>query len=203
MSYKGKKISSLIIIVMSSLRTPLHDHQYCYCLLLAHTTDTHSSFLYYLAVNDVTKQKDLSKFYRHFFHEQTSPEKATPTRDEQRAPADHRRDHHKERRRSSERRRSTEEEERVKEKSPDPKREESSEEEPLEGGESNHDTEIVQERPSSASAAVSDLPATTETVTLEERRRVVSAKRTNEETFQSAKERYLARKRAKLTNPSS
>ncbi len=34
---------------------------------------------------------------------------------------------------------------------------------------------------------------------LEERRKRAAAKRTNEETFMSAKERYLSRKRAKLS----
>lgn len=48
-----------------------------------------------------------------------------------------------------------------------------------------------------------DVGGTTVEVDIEERRRIASAKRTDSQAFKSARERYLARKKAKLATASS
>ena len=52
-----------------------------------------------------------------------------------------------------------------------------------------------------SAAATDDVSLFPPTIDKEKRRKVAAAKRANEESLQSARERYLARKRAKLTAP--
>lgn len=148
--------------------------------------------LFLPAKNSVTKEKDFSRFYRHLLHQQTSPLPSevarTPTSEQNSKEEDRGRekavvDDHE---RTTEERETREAEEII-ERLGDtsPLRD-------IEGAQRGDDHSRPLE------------PATESTPTVvkedpEEKRKRASAKRTNEESLMSARERYLARKRAKVS----
>ena len=154
--------------------------------------------------NDITKQKDLSRFYRHLLDQQDGT--AAATADEEKAksslPLESGRRQSSESKEGEERRRVKAEgletagvdTKRTPEKEPSPQETESS---------------AIEPQPSPPSQDLSEVQGAVSTTAeqqemdSEERRRIASAKRTDSQAFMSAKERYMARKRAKLATASS
>ena len=168
--------------------------------------------------NDITKQKDLSRFYRHLLHQQDGT--AVTTADEKKAKSSlplesgrRRSSESKEREEREEREEGEEREEREErrvkvegqetaavdakrtpEEEPSPQEMESLAIEPQPGPPSQSLSEVQ----SGVSGTVEQ-----QEMDSEERRRIASAKRTDSQAFMSAKERYMARKRAKMATASS
>lgn len=147
--------------------------------------------------NDITKQEDLSRFYRHLLHQQDGT--AVVAADEEKAksslPLESGRRPSSESKKGEERR----EEQGIvavdTDKEPSPQEE--------------TESSAIEPQPSPSSRESDEVQGTTSTtveqqeMNSEERRRIASAKRTDSQAFMSAKERYMARKRAKLASASN
>ena len=158
--------------------------------------------------NAVTKQKDLSRFYKHILHQQTSgtekksvPSSPPATREENRRRGE---DTHRREERSREAgERETEEEDSGRnraERSPEAEAErkrDSVSPERLESPDKEPDSDGKDPAPASGSPAEQQ---ETKPVDPAERRKAASAKRTGDQALQSARERYLTRKRARLSS---
>ena len=153
--------------------------------------------------NDITKQEDLSRFYRHLLHQQDGTTATTADEEKAKSPlplesGSRRLSESKEgeeRRAEAERQETAAEDtKRTPEKEPSPQKMESSAIEPQPSPPAQGLSEVQ-----------SDLSTTVEQQEMdsEERRRIASAKRTDSQAFMSAKERYMARKRAKMATASS
>ena len=153
--------------------------------------------------NDITKQEDLSRFYRHLLHQQDGTTATTADEEKAKSPpplesGSRRLSESKEgeeRRAKAERQETAAEDtKRTPEKEPSPQQTESS---------------AIEPQPSPPSQGLSEVQSGLSTtieqqeMDSEERRRVASAKRTDSQAFMSAKERYMARKRAKMATASS
>ena len=154
--------------------------------------------------NDITKQEDLSRFYRHLLHQQDGTTATTADEEKAKSPlplesGSRRLSESKEgeeRRRAKAERQETaaEDTKRTPEKEPSPQKMESS---------------AIEPQPSPPSQGLSEVQSGLSTTVeqqemdSEERRRIASAKRTDSQAFMSAKERYMARKRAKMATASS
>ena len=154
--------------------------------------------------NDITKQEDLSRFYRHLLHQQDGTT-ATTAADEEKAKSPlplesgsrqlSKSKEGEEGRAKAERQETVAEDtKRTPEKELSPQKTESS---------------AIEPQPSPPSQGLSEVQSGLSTtieqqeMDSEERRRVASAKRTDSQAFMSAKERYMARKRAKMATASS
>ena len=153
--------------------------------------------------NDITKQEDLSRFYRHLLHQQDGTTTTTAADEKAKSPlpleSGSRRlsksKEGEERRAKAERQETAAEDtERTPEKEPSPQKTESSAIEPQPSPPSQGLSEVQSDLSTSVEQQEMDI---------EERRRVASAKRTDSQAFMSAKERYMARKRAKIATASS
>ena len=154
----------------------------------------------------MTKQKDLSQFYKHILHQQTSgTDKKPPPASSQEENRERARRGSKEERRRGAVGREMEEGRSRAERSPETGAERS-----RDGRSPDHlkRVESPDERPESdgsGSAPAGSPPAPveqqeTKPVDPAERRKAASAKRTGDQALLSARERYLARKRARLTS---
>ena len=149
--------------------------------------------------NDITKQEDLSRFYRHLLHQQDGT--GAVAADEEKAksslPLESGRRRSSESKEVEERRVKVEEQEtaavedteRTHNKEPSPQEDSAIEPQPS--------------PPSRESIEVQGATVEQQEMNSEERRRIASAKRTDSQAFMSAKERYMARKRAKLASASN
>ena len=153
--------------------------------------------------NDITKQEDLSRFYRHLLHQQDGTTATTAADEKAKSPlpleSGSRRlsksKEGEERIAKAERQETpAEDTKRTPEKELSPQKTESS---------------AIEPQPSPPSQGLSEVQSGLSTsveqqeMDIEERRRVASAKRTDSQAFMSAKERYMARKRAKIATASS
>ena len=166
--------------------------------------------------NDVTKQKDLTRFHKHLFDRITSgpsgsdasekdKEKPSPSKSPDKTNA---RRYSRESDQSDRRDRPAhgETSSRERERPRDRERRHSSPRRRSRTESGSQDHPPVHERTESVSSMDSVKSPTDETarqkeIEKEERRKVASAKRTDEEAQLSARERYLARKKMKLSGP--
>lgn len=171
--------------------------------------DWYSHCCFYLEQNDVTKQDDLSRFYRNMFERKTSGQPTTSEQDKREEMTHVRpRQHHNDIPQTpviEKQVNSNKEDEEGKDSTSTMEQEEEendvtekeSETQDIQSDQELSDNDSTSEQTTLPVPTVESPPVET----LEERRKRIFAKRTDEDAALSAKERYLARKRAKLSQP--
>lgn len=182
------------------------------------------------AANDVTKQKDMTRFHKHLFNQIASDHSDVKVTDKDKEKREKQPDRSSTHRAADgapsltvkQRHKSESVHKDIDPTSPERNRTEDSNQDRLESSTESHrrhssndiehrdsidkDSEATPiSRPLHTGEASSDNSTSKESLTMkvdkEERRKVASAKRTNEEAQMSARERYMARKKAKLAKP--
>ena len=157
-------------------------------------------FCYSLELNDVTKETDLSRFYRNVLERKTTGAPSSTTEEQEQDREKEDRGHHNYTDTTQQNNNEPLDQAGSEDDASGNNDEGSANEESASEKETEKFDEEERQEPKEDSPPIPTVPKP-QPETIEERRKRIFAKRTNEESALSAKERYLARKRAKLSQP--